>query len=259
MNHFLNDQKNFHYFFPNIFSAWGLQKTNCRLSFYRKWGKVDLFIKIRKCFFELFVLPALDPPTWTLLTRPKARCGICISCILPSTFLQIVEPGTPVKEGQIRDCNRTTLIAACKQQGFRVVDLGIAEDRWGSVCCLKCFFIVHISDLTIYDGNNNLQRFVSEWVLWKISWWKESKWQTLSLHQAGFQWAKRQVFYNKRVFKCSLFSCAERNANELEQRILLIYIRFGTWEERRLKRALEEKAKTIIWIKFSCRSSDLCA
>ena len=35
----------------------------------------------------------------------------------------------------------------------------------------------------------------------------------------------------------SLFSCAEPNANELEQRILLIYIRFGTWEERRLTRA----------------------
>ena len=27
------------------------------------------------------------------------------------------------------------------------------------------------------------------------------------------------------------FPCAEPNANELEQRILLIYIRFGAWEE----------------------------
>ena len=38
-------------------------------------------------------------------------------------------------------------------------------------------------------------------------------------------------------FQTLLFSCAEPNANELEQRILLIYIRFGTWEEQRLKRA----------------------
>ena len=34
------------------------------------------------------------------------------------------------------------------------------------------------------------------------------------------------------------FSCAEPNANKLKQRILLLYIRFGAWEERRLKRAL---------------------
>lgn len=46
-----------------------------------------------------------------------------------STGNEIVEPGTAVKQGQIRDCNRTTLIAACKQQGYCVVDLGIAEDR----------------------------------------------------------------------------------------------------------------------------------
>ena len=36
----------------------------------------------------------------------------------------------------------------------------------------------------------------------------------------------------------SLFSCAEPNANELQERILFISISFGAWEERRLKRAL---------------------
>ena len=28
----------------------------------------------------------------------------------------------------------------------------------------------------------------------------------------------------------NVFSCGESNANELEQRVLLIYIRFGTWK-----------------------------
>ena len=40
------------------------------------------------------------------------------------------------------------------------------------------------------------------------------------------------------LVQTSLFSCAKPNAYELEQRIFLIYIRFGAWEERRLKRAL---------------------
>ena len=48
-------------------------------------------------------------------------------------------------------------------------------------------------------------------------------------------------------FQTSLFSCAEPNANELEQRILLIYIRFGgAWEKRRLKRALDLQKQTSI-------------
>lgn len=68
-----------------------------------------------------------------------------------STGNEIVEPGTPVKEGQIRDCNRTTLIAACKQQGFRVVDLGIAEDR---VSTLKNKLMegVKVADVIVTSG-----------------------------------------------------------------------------------------------------------
>ncbi|XP_028398676.1 gephyrin-like [Dendronephthya gigantea] len=46
-----------------------------------------------------------------------------------STGNEIVEPGTvDGKIGQIRDCNRTTLIGACKQHGFPVRDLGISRD-----------------------------------------------------------------------------------------------------------------------------------
>ena len=40
------------------------------------------------------------------------------------------------------------------------------------------------------------------------------------------------------LVQTSNFSCAESNVNELEQRILLICIRFGTWEERHLNWAL---------------------
>ena len=63
----------------------------------------------------------------------------------------------------------------------------------------------------------------------------------------GIIFKKHDIYYNANVNEfvnnpkiwekiTSLgFSCAEPNANELEQRILLIYIRFGAWEERRLK------------------------
>ena len=45
------------------------------------------------------------------------------------------------------------------------------------------------------------------------------------------------------VSETSLFSCAEPNANELQQRILFISIRFGAWEQRRLKRVLDTSFK----------------
>lgn len=39
-----------------------------------------------------------------------------------------MEPDKALGPGQIRDANRTTLISAVKEQGFPVVDLGIAPD-----------------------------------------------------------------------------------------------------------------------------------
>lgn len=56
-----------------------------------------------------------------------------------STGDEVVEPATPhLQAGQIRDANRAMLIAATKQAGATVVDLGIARDTQGHVqACLE--------------------------------------------------------------------------------------------------------------------------
>lgn len=36
----------------------------------------------------------------------------------------------PLQLGEVRDCNRPTLMAAIRGWGFRVIDLGIAKDKW---------------------------------------------------------------------------------------------------------------------------------
>ena len=40
-----------------------------------------------------------------------------------------MEPGEELKEGKIRDSNRTTLLSQLKQSGLEPLDLGIAPDR----------------------------------------------------------------------------------------------------------------------------------
>ena len=45
-----------------------------------------------------------------------------------STGDELVEGGTPLQPGQIRDTNRLTLLGLCRQSGFEVVDLGVARD-----------------------------------------------------------------------------------------------------------------------------------
>ena len=56
-----------------------------------------------------------------------------------STGDEVVEPTTQnLQPGQIRDANRAMLVAACKQAGAQVVDLGIARDTEGHVdACLE--------------------------------------------------------------------------------------------------------------------------
>ena len=51
----------------------------------------------------------------------------------------MVEPDTQqLQPGQIRDANRAMLVAASKQAGARVIDLGIARDTEGHVqACLE--------------------------------------------------------------------------------------------------------------------------
>ena len=46
-----------------------------------------------------------------------------------STGDEVVEPGQPLVAGQVYDSNRTTIIAAVKEQGFESLDLGIARDE----------------------------------------------------------------------------------------------------------------------------------
>lgn len=45
-----------------------------------------------------------------------------------STGDELVEPGQPLKTGQIYNSNRTLLTALCRQLGFQVVDCGIVQD-----------------------------------------------------------------------------------------------------------------------------------
>lgn len=43
-----------------------------------------------------------------------------------------MSPGEQLGPGQIYDSNRTTLMAALREQGFVTVDLGVARDRQGT-------------------------------------------------------------------------------------------------------------------------------
>lgn len=45
-------------------------------------------------------------------------------------ILQIVDPACELKQGQIYDSNRSTLLSALKEQGFLPSDMGIARDRY---------------------------------------------------------------------------------------------------------------------------------
>lgn len=53
----------------------------------------------------------------------KPRVGVL------STGNEVVNPGQPLAAGQIYDSNRTTLMAAVKEQGLVAVDLDIARDK----------------------------------------------------------------------------------------------------------------------------------
>ncbi|MHB1987738.1 MAG: molybdopterin molybdotransferase MoeA [Acidimicrobiales bacterium] len=50
-----------------------------------------------------------------------------------STGDELVEPGTPLKAGQIRDSNRQTLLAMVRRDGLEPVDLGVVRDNESEV------------------------------------------------------------------------------------------------------------------------------
>ena len=53
---------------------------------------------------------------------PRPRVGVL------STGDELVDGGGPLGPGQIRDSNRSTLLALCREAGFEAVDLGLARD-----------------------------------------------------------------------------------------------------------------------------------
>ena len=57
-----------------------------------------------------------------LTVHPRPRVGVLV------TGAEIVEPGKPLRAGQIYDANSYTLCALVKQAGCEAVDLGIADD-----------------------------------------------------------------------------------------------------------------------------------
>ena len=57
-----------------------------------------------------------------LTVRPRPRVGVLV------TGEEIVEPGTPLRDGQIYDSNSYGLGALVRRTGCEVVDLGIADD-----------------------------------------------------------------------------------------------------------------------------------
>jgi len=58
----------------------------------------------------------------TVRAVPAARVGVL------STGDELVDDGSPLKPGQIRESNRTMLVAAAEEAGFEVVDFGVVAD-----------------------------------------------------------------------------------------------------------------------------------
>lgn len=68
-----------------------------------------------------------------------------------STGNEVVPPGTALKPGQIRDSNKTTLLALLKQSGFPASDAGIARDDYEDhVKKLKAAF--EVADVVVSSG-----------------------------------------------------------------------------------------------------------
>ena len=50
-------------------------------------------------------------------------------CPVLHVYPQVIEPGQVLLAGQIYDSNKTTLMAALREQGFECHDAGLAEDE----------------------------------------------------------------------------------------------------------------------------------
>ena len=80
------------------------------------------------------------------MTHTQVKVFQCPSIGVLSTGNEVIEPGQPLLAGQIHDSNRTTLIAAVKEQGFTPLDLGITRDEYVTistcdVCVCVCLCV----------------------------------------------------------------------------------------------------------------------
>ena len=66
-------------------------------------------------------------------------------------YFKIVDPSGDLKDGQIYDSNRSTILAALKDQGFCASDMGIARDRL--VVCVHVVQWNSTIEATIGEGN----------------------------------------------------------------------------------------------------------
>jgi molybdenum cofactor synthesis domain-containing protein len=72
---------------------------------------------------EIGLLATVDQTE--VLAYPRPRVGVM------STGNELVEPGTPLKPGQIRDANRFSLMSAVRETGGVPIDLGMVTDETG--------------------------------------------------------------------------------------------------------------------------------
>lgn len=73
-------------------------------------------------------LTAVDLSLLASIGKSDVKVYAPLKVAIFSTGDELVEPGKPLKPGQIYNSNRTLLLALCHQLGFETVDCGIVQD-----------------------------------------------------------------------------------------------------------------------------------
>jgi len=73
-------------------------------------------------------LTAVDLSLLASIGKTHVSVYVPLKVAVFSTGDELVEPGTPLKPGQIYNSNRTLLISLCRQMGFEPIDCGTVED-----------------------------------------------------------------------------------------------------------------------------------
>lgn len=77
-------------------------------------------------------LTAVDLALIASVGQAKVQVRPPLKVAIFSTGDELAEPGRQLKEGQIYNSNRTSLIALCQQIGYEAIDCGIVEDTFDS-------------------------------------------------------------------------------------------------------------------------------